>query len=682
MPNALANATSPYLRQHQDNPVDWRPWTAQALADAKARNQPILLSIGYAACHWCHVMAHESFEDAAIARLMNDNFVCVKVDREERPDLDHIYQSALSAMGEHGGWPLTMFLTPAGDPFWGGTYIPPEPRWGRPGFPDLLRQIAQFYRDAPEKITAATDDLGAALRAKMARAAGSESEQSPPVDALAKWLAGIMDSIDGGFPGAPKFPMAMALDFLWRGYLRTGKLAMKTAVTIALDRMCQGGIYDHLGGGFSRYATDDRWLVPHFEKMLYDNALLLGVLANAWADNASALYDARVRETVAWVLREMTTEAGGFVSSFDADSEGVEGKFYVWATEEIEEVLGAQDAQDFGAAYDVTPGGNWEGQTILNRSRTPELGDEAHEKSLGTMGAKLFAARAARVAPGRDDKILADWNGFMIAALARASITFREPSWAAAAAKSFDRVCGLQSDDGRLCHSTLGDAKNSVSFLTDYGAMAGAALALFEATGQAAYVAQAERWIAVLDDQFLDAENGGYFFTPMDGDTLILRPRHATDDATPSGNALVADALARLFYLTGKDVYHQRAEAIHRAFPPTENHDVVGLASLLMAAEVLQTGLEIVVLGDLDDADAQALVHAAHVSAPPHRILHWLAADQDLPPSHPAWGKYKLDGMATAFVCIHQSCSLPITDVHALKSHIAQIASTSREKQT
>ncbi|MBT3395990.1 MAG: thioredoxin domain-containing protein, partial [Alphaproteobacteria bacterium] len=644
MANALANATSPYLRQHQDNPVDWRPWTAQALADAKAGDKPILLSIGYAACHWCHVMAHESFEDAAIARLMNDNFVCVKVDREERPDLDHIYQSALAAMGEHGGWPLTMILTPDGDPFWGGTYIPPEPRWGRPGFPDLLRQLIKVYRDAPEKITAVTDDLATALRAKSTRAPSSEDPKN--IDALAKWLAGIMDTTDGGFPGAPKFPMAMALDFLWRGYLRTGDAAMKTAVITALDRMCQGGIYDHLGGGFSRYATDDRWLVPHFEKMLYDNALLLGVLANAWADDGSPLYDVRVRETVAWVLREMTTEAGGFVSSFDADSEGVEGKFYVWTAEEINTVLGAQDAQIFGAAYDVSTGGNWEGQTILNRSAAPELGDGAHEKSLGSMGAKLLAARGARIVPGRDDKVLADWNGLMIAALARASITFREPSWAAAAAQAFDRVCGFQSADIRLCHSTLGEAKNSVSFLTDYGAMAGAALALFEATGQADYVAQAERWIGVLDDQFLDAENGGYFFTPLDADPLILRPHHATDDATPSGNALVADALARLFYLTGKDGYRQRAEAIHRAFPPAEDHDVVGLASLLMAAEVLQTGLEIVVLGEPDDPATQALIHAAHVSAPPHRILHWLAPGQILPrthpgtlgPTHPAWG--------------------------------------------
>jgi len=670
MPNALAHATSPYLRQHQDNPVDWRPWTAQALAAAKALDKPILLSIGYAACHWCHVMAHESFEDPAIARLMNYNFVCVKVDREERPDLDHIYQSALAAMGEHGGWPLTMFLTPDGAPFWGGTYIPPEPRWGRPGFPDLLRHIAKVFRDSPDKIIATTEELASILRANIDRVSAAQTgRSSPDVNAKAEWLAGIMDTINGGFPGAPKFPMAMTLDFLWRGFLRTGDRTMETAVTVALDRMAQGGIYDHLGGGFSRYATDDRWLVPHFEKMLYDNALLLGVLSNTWAHNASRLYEARVRETVDWALREMTAEGGGFVSSFDADSEGVEGKFYVWSSEEIEGVLGT-DAKNFGRAYDVSEAGNWEDQTILNRSSAPELGDAGYEESLAAMRAKLFAVRATRIAPDRDDKVLADWNGLMIAALARASITFQEPEWLAAAARAFDHVRGSQSADARLCHSSLEAAANRVSFLTDYGAMAGAALALFEATGQADYVIQAERWIDVLDDQFLDTENGGYFFTAADGDALILRPRHAIDDATPSGNALVTDALARLYYLTGKDAYRLRAESIHRAFTATEDHDVVGLVSLLNAAEVLQTGLEIVVIGDPDDANAQALIHGAHVSAPPHRILHWVATDQDLPSDHPAWGKYQLDARATAFVCILQSCSLPITDVHALKSHL------------
>jgi uncharacterized protein YyaL (SSP411 family) len=671
MPNALAHATSPYLRQHQDNPVDWRPWTAQALAAAKALDKPILLSIGYAACHWCHVMAHESFEDPAIARLMNHNFVCVKVDREERPDLDHIYQSALAAMGEHGGWPLTMFLTPDGAPFWGGTYIPPEPRWGRPGFPDLLRHIAKVFRDSPDKIVATTDQLASILRANIDRASAAQTgRSSPDVDAKAEWLAGIMDTINGGFPGAPKFPMAMTLDFLWRGFLRTGDRTMETAVTVALDRMAQGGIYDHLGGGFSRYATDDRWLVPHFEKMLYDNALLLGVLSNAWAHNASRLYEARVRETVGWALREMTAEGGGFVSSFDADSEGVEGKFYVWSSEKIEGALGT-DAKTFGRAYDVSKEGNWEDQTILNRSSAPELGDASHEEFLAAMRAKLFAVRATRIAPDRDDKVLADWNGLMIAALARTSITFQEPEWLAAAARAFDHVRGSQSPDARLCHSSLEAAANRVSFLTDYGAMAGAALALFEATGRGDYVTQAEHWIDVLDDQFLDTENGGYFFTAADGDALILRPRHAIDDATPSGNALVADALARLYYLTGKDTYRLRAEAIHRAFTATEDHDVVGLASLLIAAEVLQTGLAIVVIADPDDTNAQALIHGAHVSAPPHRILHWVATDQDLPSDHPAWGKHQLDGRATAFVCIHQSCSLPITDVHALKSHLA-----------
>ena len=663
--------------------MDWRPWSAEALAAAKAGGKPVLLSIGYAACHWCHVMAHESFEDAAIARLMNDNFICVKVDREERPDLDHIYQSALATMGEHGGWPLTMFLTADGAPFWGGTYIPPVPRWGRPGFPDLLNQIARLYRDAPEKITASTDHLAAALRANMDQGtgpppAGAALAWPDSIDAAAAWLAAAMDPVYGGFPGAPKFPMAMALDFLWRGHLRTGSAEMATTVTVALDRMSQGGIYDHLGGGFSRYATDEAWLIPHFEKMLYDNALLIGVLTNAWLRTSSPLYAARVKETAAWVLRDLTAEGGGFVSSFDADSAGEEGRFYVWRGEEISEVLGPDNAGVFAAAYDVTAGGNWEGSTILNRSKAPELGDQKSERALAAMRAKLLAARRTRVAPGRDDKVLADWNGLMIAALARASIAFDEPGWLTAAEVAFRHVCGAKTAGARLSHSALGDRASGVSFLTDYAAMAGAALALAEATAAPDYLVWAERWIAVLDEQFWDTENGGYFFTAADGEVLIHRPRHANDDATPSGNGLAAEALARLFYLTGNDKYRARAEAIHAAFPASKDHDVVPLASLLNAAEVLETGLQIVIIGARDDVQARALVLTAHAAAAPHRVLSWVEPGQEFPENHPAWGKVQLDARATAFVCIRQSCSLPITDVGALKS---ELMNTIRERQ-
>ena len=673
MPNALATATSPYLLQHRDNPVDWHPWSQAVLARAKSEQKPILLSIGYAACHWCHVMAHESFENEVIARLMNENFVCVKVDREERPDLDHIYQSALAAMGEHGGWPLTMFLTADGTPFWGSTYFPPEPRWGRPGFPDILRQITQIYRDSPEKVRESTAAITAALNGGRRPATKSPAISMDTLDQGAAWLAGVMDPAHGGFPGAPKFPQAIALDFLWRAHLRTGDPEMGTAVTLALNRMCQGGIYDHLGGGFSRYSTDERWLAPHFEKMLYDNALLIGVLTNVWRYTGNALYEARVRETVGWLLREMTAEGGGFVSSFDADSEGEEGLFYVWTAQEIEQVLGADNAQIFGAAYDVSPNGNWEGRTILNRTGSPEMGDAPFEQSLASMRQKLFQARESRVPPSRDHKVLADWNGLMIAALARASAAFGEPGWMAAAERAFDHICRVQSDGSRLFHSALGDQAAQVSFLDDYAAMAGAALGLFESTGSQAYLDRAIGWIGILDSRFWDKENGGYFFSPADGEPLISRPRHAMDSAVPSGNGLAADVLARLYYLTGTDRYRVRAGEIFRAFARDQDRDVVALASLFLGYEVLEAGLQIAVVGDPHDPATVAMAQAAHASAPPHRVVQIVPPDGAFPPRHPAFGKSQLDDRATAYVCIGQVCSPPITDLGAFQSELSTI---------
>ncbi len=671
MPNALATATSPYLLQHRDNPVDWHPWSQAVLAKASTEQKPILLSIGYAACHWCHVMAHESFEDEAIARLMNENFVCVKVDREERPDLDHIYQSALAAMGEHGGWPLTMFLTADGTPFWGSTYFPPEARWGRPGFPDILRQIAHLYRDSPDKIRESTTAITTALNGARPSATESPVLSMDTLDQGAAWLAGIMDPITGGFPGAPKFPQATVLDFLWRGYLRTGDPATGNAVTLALDHMSQGGIYDHLGGGFSRYATDDRWLIPHFEKMLYDNALLISALTNVWRQTASPLYEARVRETVDWLLREMTAEGGGFVSSYDADSEGEEGLFYVWTQQDIEKLLGAEDARTFAAAYDVSATGNWEGRTILNRIKAPDLGDAAFEKSLGAMRKNLFQARGARVPPARDDKVLADWNGLMIAALVRASSAFNEPTWIAAAQRAFDHICRVQSDGSRLFHSALGDQAINVSFLDDYAAMAGAALTLFETTGSQEYLDRAIGWVEILETQFWDNENGGYFFSPADGEPLILRPRHAMDSAVPSGNGLASDVLARLYSLTGDDKYRQSAEKIFRAFARDQDQDVVALASLYMGYEALEAGLQIAVVGARDDPATMALAQTVDAHAPPHRVLQIVSPDGEFPQNHPAFGKYQLDGRPTAYVCIGQVCSPPITDTTVLQAALA-----------
>ena len=436
--NRLANETSPYLLQHKNNPVDWWPWGPEALAAAKKTSKPILLSVGYAACHWCHVMAHESFENDATARVMNELFVNIKVDREERPDIDQIYMAALHHLGEHGGWPLTMFLTPAGEPIWGGTYFPNTSRYGKPAFIDVLREIARLFRDEPGKIEQNRAALMEQL-ATVARRAGTATIGRTELDSAARQLGGIIDPVNGGTRGAPKFPQAALFELLWRAGLRTGEARYFAAVDITLDHICEGGIYDHLGGGFSRYSVDERWLVPHFEKMLYDNAQLLELLAIAYQRSGKTLYRRRAEETVAWLKREMTIGEGAFSASLDADSEGEEGKFYVWSYDEVIRRLGIEDGEFFARHYDVTPAGNFEGHNILNRLK-PQPRSDADEARLDALREKLLAARESRVRPGLDDKVLADWNGLMIAALVNAGLLFDEPSWIDMAGRAFDFI--------------------------------------------------------------------------------------------------------------------------------------------------------------------------------------------------------------------------------------------------
>src|SRR5580658_7111467 len=433
--NRLDEETSPYLLQHKDNPVHWQAWGEATLATAKQHDRPILLSIGYAACHWCHVMAHESFENPAIAGLMNDLFVNIKVDREERPDLDAIYQHALALLGEQGGWPLTMFLTPDGEPFWGGTYFPPDQRWGRPGFAQVLEAISAAYAGKRDDVAKNVAVLREALqRLGQPQHGGAILRQQ--LDPIAERLLRETDQIHGGIGTAPKFPQCGILELFWRAWKRTHSTPYRDAVTKALDAMCQGGIYDHLGGGFARYSTDARWLAPHFEKMLYDNAELIDLLTLVWQETKSPLYRQRIDETAGWVAREMLTPGGGFASSLDADSEHEEGKFYVWSAEEVGATLGP-DAAVFNEIYDVTAEGNWEGHTILNRLHHPALLADETEALLARCRAQLFALRAPRVRPGTDDKVLADWNGLMIAALAQAGLVFERPEWVAMAARAF-----------------------------------------------------------------------------------------------------------------------------------------------------------------------------------------------------------------------------------------------------
>ena len=676
--NRLAEETSPYLLQHADNPVHWYGWGPEALAEAEATDRPILLSVGYAACHWCHVMAHECFEDAGIAELMNRHFVNVKVDREERPDIDTIYQHALQLTGQQGGWPLTMFLTPDGTPFWGGTYFPPSPRFGRPGFPQVLAAISEHWTDKRDNALQAATALGQGLRRiwepETAEAAGDGAVPLALNDRVAERLAQEFDMVHGGLGRAPKFPNPSIHELLWRTYLRSGNETLRDAVLLSLAKMCQGGIYDHLGGGFARYSTDDRWLVPHFEKMLYDNAQLIDLLVSAWQKTRSPLYAERTAETVEWALREMVAPgagdgAAGFAASYDADSEGEEGRFYVWSAEEIDSVLG-DGAPLFKDIYDVAPGGNWEGSSILNRTARPDPLDPEQEAALAASRDALRAVRDRRVWPGWDDKVLADWNGLMIAAMARAAMVFDNPDWLAAAAGAFRFVREHMFDEGRLGHSWRKGILKHAATLDDYANMARAALALFEATGDAGYADCARAWAGAADEHYWDERNGGYFFTADDAEALLVRTRTAADNATPAGNGTMAAVLARLHYLTGDDAWRRRAQAVIAAFASETANNVFGYAGLLCANELLQNCTQIVIAGDAGDAGARALAAAAWQDPGQNKLIVPAGSGAALPDGHVAAGKGPVEGRAAAYVCVGQTCSLPLTSVDALRAHL------------
>ena len=664
--NRLGREASPYLLQHKDNPVHWYPWGAEAFEAAAREDKPILLSVGYAACHWCHVMAHESFESAEIAAVMNELFVNIKVDREERPDIDTIYQTALALMGEQGGWPLTMFLTPQREPFWGGTYFPPAPRFGRPGFPQVLRAMAKAYAEDKENVAKNVEALKQGL-AKLSTNRQGAVITVEQADQIAQRLTREFDPFYGGVGQAPKFPQPTLLKQIWRAWKRSGAEPFKQAVSHSLNRMCQGGIYDHLGGGFARYAVDNRWLVPHFEKMLYDNAQLIDLLTWLWQDTEDPLFERRARETVAWVAREMMAErspggpaCGGFASSLDADSEGEEGRFYVWQEAEIDALLGA-DAALFKQAYDVTAQGNWEGKTILNRSHDEGLASPQEEAKLEALRARLLETRAGRVRPGWDDKVLADWNGLMIAALANAADAFGEPEWLAMAERAFGFVCEEMMVDGRLRHAWRhGEARHPAT-LEDYANLCDAALALHEVTGKIDYLSQAAAWVEVLDKHYWDGESGGYFFTADDTEELLVRTKTAFDNATPAGNGVIAGVLARLWYLTGEDRYRARAEAVIGAFAGEIDRNVFPLSTLINSAELLQTASQVVILGDRTQADGEALLAALRRRSQPTLVLQVLGEGESLPSGHPANGKTTVEGAATAYVCRGMSCSLPIT---------------------
>lgn len=660
--NNLDKAASPYLQQHRDNPVHWQIWGPEALAAAQAADKPILLSIGYAACHWCHVMAHESFENPKIAGVMNELFVNIKVDREERPDIDTLYMNALHVLGEQGGWPLTMFLTPKGEPFWGGTYFPPEPRFGRPGFVEVLNKVSEAYHEKRDAIAQNTKMLVGALR-NMAK---PQSRDRLPLsndvlDQVAGQVLGHVDPEQGGIGSAPKFPQTGLFDLLWRAYLRTGIADYSVATVNTITRMAQGGIYDHLGGGFARYSTDAEWLAPHFEKMLYDNAQLLSHMAVVEAETGDVMLRERIEETVGWVLREMVADGGAFAATQDADSEGEEGKFYIWYMGEVEEALG-NTAALFCKHYDVSEDGNWEHKNILRRSLEPDLQDDATEKKLKAAREKLFAIRDKRIKPGWDDKVLADWNGLMIATLADLSRQYAKPDWLKAAERAFWFVANTMGyGENRIGHSWRTDILVSPGLLDDYANMMKAALALFEATGNPDYLSRAKSWAEVVESDYVDSVNGGYFLTSKDAEDLIARTRHAADNATPAGNGTLLGVFARLWYLTGELVWRERAQLLMDAFSPEVGRNFFPMGSFLNNADFFANAVQVAIIGRRGDVATEALIDAAYRVSAPNRVLLVSPPDATLPETHPAHAKVQIDATATAYVCLGPTCGLPVT---------------------
>ncbi len=658
--NRLNDETSPYLRQHKDNPVHWWAWGPEALAEAKNTGKPILLSVGYAACHWCHVMAHESFEDQETADVMNKLFVNIKVDREERPDIDQIYMSALHQLGEHGGWPLTMFLDPDGKPFFGGTYFPKVAKYGRPSFVDVLQNIARIYQDEPDKIAHNAKVITEALEDRTAKGNPLAISDQLLQD-LTQRMTRAVDPNHGGISGAPKFPQWSFFWLLWRGGIRYQSDEAQHAVANTLRHICQGGIYDHLGGGFARYAVDEEWLVPHFEKMLYDNALLIDLMTEVYRETHDPLLRLRVEETVAWLEREMIAAGGGFAASLDADSEGEEGKFYVWSSAEIEKALGVNDTITFATAYDVTAAGNWEGNNILNRLQNLDLRSEEDEAHLKSLREKLLAIRDEHIRPEWDDKVLADWNGLMIAALTRAAQVFDQPKWLELAKTAFAFITNHMQVDGRLRHAYRAGAAKAPATANDYANMIWAALRLHEATLDNDYLTQACAWAKVLEDHYWVKDGGGYAMSADDTDDVIVRMCTAQDDATPNANGIMIANLAALAMLTGEERYRAQAQTIAEVFAADAGANLVAHTSLLASAIDLIAPQHVVVVG-ADEDGGQSMAKTLFSVSLPGALQHIVGnATHEL--DAPALsGKTANEGKATAYVCLGPQCSAPLTE--------------------
>ena len=673
--NQLAHETSPYLLQHAHNPVDWHPWGEEALEIARGDDRPIFLSIGYSACHWCHVMERESFENEETAALMNANFVNIKVDREERPDLDSIYMEAVQAMTGSGGWPMSVFLTPAGQPFYGGTYFPPQPRHGMPSFAQVLLAVADAYKNKRDDLEAQAQRLTDAIGRTGSLSASGEALGVEILDEATGKLLQYFDEQYGGFGDQPKFPQPMTLEFAMSQYRRGGDADVLHIAEHTLQQMAAGGIYDHLGGGFHRYSVDRIWLVPHFEKMLYDNGQLLRSYLHAWQINGRPEHRQVVDETVDYVLREMTSPEGGFYSAQDADSEGEEGKFFVWTAEEIEEILGEEEAELLGQSYGVTPGGNFEGNTILNLERT--VGEVAQEAgaAVETMAArlaaarqKLFAVREERVKPERDDKVLTEWNGLMIHALAEVGVVLGREDALEAARKSADFVLAEMSQENGLLFRSYKDGRARFNaYLEDYAAFARGLVALYESTFELRWLAEAVRLTKIMQSQFADEVRGGFYQTGMAHEQLVVRRKDFIDNAIPSGNSMAAELLLRLAKLTGNEEYRGEAARIILIMAAAMAQQPTGFGRMLTALDdLLSPSQEVAVVGSLEDPRTLLLLEEVRRHYLPHTVLALKEPDSENPLPL-LEGRGLVDGEPAAYVCENYACRLPVTGVAELR---------------
>ncbi|MDG3005282.1 thioredoxin domain-containing protein [Paludisphaera mucosa] len=684
--NRLAGETSPYLLQHAHNPVEWHPWGHEALELAKAEDRPIFLSIGYSACHWCHVMERESFENPDIARIMNAHFVNIKVDREERPDLDQIYMNAVQAMTGQGGWPMSVFLTPEGEPFFGGTYFPPSDSRGMPGFPRVLLSVHRAWAERRGEIRQSAVEMTSHLR-NAADAGRGKGEASPLSTALldhaAKALIRNFDARHGGFGQAPKFPHPMDLRVLLRQFARTGDAQALHAATFTLGKMARGGIYDHLGGGFARYSTDERWLAPHFEKMLYDNALLASAYVEAFQATGEASFARTARATLGYVLDRMTDPDGPFYSTEDADSEGEEGKYYVWSLGEILEVLGVDLGRNFALTYDVSPAGNWERKNILNLPRpiaesAKDLGRDADEleAELAESRATLLAVRGRRIAPGKDTKVLVAWNGLAIAALAQAGRALAEPRFLETAEKAaaflLDR---LRTSDGRLLHTYKDGIAKLNGYLDDYACLIDGLTRLFEATGGPRWLASAVELADVMVAEFRDAGHGGFYYTGASHETLLTRQKDLFDDATPSGNGMAATALVRLAALTGReDLATIGRQAVEAAAKILEGAPSAGGQTLIALDFLLAPPRELAIVAGSDRREFAAALDAAFARFLPHAVVAPAPAEDrealaklvPLLEARPA-----VDDHVTLYDCENFTCRAPVAGTSGVLAALA-----------